>query len=51
MLTVKEVADRTRYTEQTIRAKIKAGALPAVRRGRAWMINESDVTLLFENGE
>lgn len=44
---VPEVARRTGYSELTVRAKIRAGILPAVRRGRRLFIHPNDIEALF----
>ncbi|WP_396349715.1 helix-turn-helix domain-containing protein [Gordonia amicalis] len=44
---VPEVAKRTGYSELTVRAKIRDGILPAVRRGRRLFIHPNDIEALF----
>ena len=42
MLTTKEVAERLKVTQKTIRNLIESGELPAYRFGRDYRINEED---------
>ncbi|WP_374112643.1 helix-turn-helix domain-containing protein [Gordonia sp. C13] len=44
---VPEVAKRTGYSELTVRAKIRDGILPAIRRGRRLFIHPNDIEALF----
>lgn len=46
-LTVAEVAEQTGYSQVTIRAKIRDGILPAIRRGRKLLVARNDIQKLF----
>jgi excisionase family DNA binding protein len=48
LLTVPQVAGQFQVTAQTIRNWIDAGALPAVRVGRAFRVRSEDVDALLE---
>ncbi|TCP58366.1 excisionase family DNA binding protein [Rhodovulum bhavnagarense] len=41
--TVKEVADRLKVTEATVRGWIKSGELRAIEIGKGWRIADSDL--------
>ena len=43
MLTVSETAEQLEVSASRVRALINAGALPAKKHGRVWMIREEDV--------
>lgn len=47
LLSVAEVAALTGYSQVTIRAKIRDGILPAIRRGRKLLVTRNDIQKLF----
>ena len=42
--TVKEIADRLKVSEATVRGWIKAGELRAIDVGKGWRVADSDMT-------
>jgi excisionase family DNA binding protein len=48
MLTVKEVAERLKLQERTIRDWIKIGKIKAVRLGKAYRIDADELVEVFE---
>lgn len=51
MLTIKEVANRLSVSERTIRNWIVQGKLKAYRFGRAYKVNDEDLTLFINNNQ
>lgn len=49
--TVKEVADRLKVSEASVRAWIKEGELRAIEIGKGWRIADSDLDLFLANHE
>ena len=50
MLTIKELAEEFRVSDQTIYRAIKAGKLPAYQVGRQYRIKRSDAEKVFLKG-
>ncbi|MFV3114423.1 helix-turn-helix domain-containing protein [Gordonia amicalis] len=48
LIGVNEAAALVGYHPVTLRNKIRAGVLPAVRRGRRIFVNRNDLIALFE---
>jgi excisionase family DNA binding protein len=51
LLTVPQVADEMQVTAQTIRNWIEAGALPAVKVGRAYRVKRGDLDTLIARAQ
>jgi excisionase family DNA binding protein len=51
LLTVPQVAEEMQVTAQTIRNWIEAGALPAVRVGRAYRVKREDLETLLARAQ
>ena len=48
MLTVREVAQRLKLREYTVRDYIRKGNLPAAKFGRVWRVSETDLEAFIE---
>lgn len=51
MLTVPEIAEITRETEDTTRRRCAAGQIRAVKLGKKWLASESEVALFLTPGK
>jgi len=49
LLTLKEVCERLRLHENTVREYINEGKIPAIKLDRVWRVEEKDLDLFLSN--
>ncbi len=49
LLTLKEVCERLRLHENTVREYIKEGKIPAIKFDRVWRVEEKDLDVFLSN--
>ena len=49
LLTLKEVCERLRLHENTVREYINEGKIPAIKLDRVWRVEEKDLDVFLSN--
>ena len=49
LLTLREVCERLRLHENTVREYINEGKIPAIKLDRVWRVEEKDLDLFLSN--
>ncbi|WP_269591660.1 helix-turn-helix domain-containing protein [Rhodococcus opacus] len=47
LISARDAAERTGYTAETVKKKIREGILPAVKRGNRYFVDEGDLGKLY----